>query len=87
MEDNSGAAGGTGGSQTQEAVIAIEGMTCDHCSRRVEKALNGCPGVTSAHVTRDPGRAVVRFDPRRTSLGDLHQAVTRSGYTPAPGQP
>ena len=36
----------------------VEGMMCDHCRARVEKALNSLPGV-EARVTLDPPVAVV----------------------------
>lgn len=62
--------------------IGIEGMTCDHCVRRVEKALKGRPGVTDVKVSREAARATITFDPRQTNLPDLHQAVTKSGYKP-----
>ncbi|MDQ0470626.1 heavy metal translocating P-type ATPase [Labrys wisconsinensis] len=41
--------------------IAIEGMTCASCVRRVEKALAAAPGVASASVNLATGRADVSF--------------------------
>ena len=37
-------------------------MTCGHCVRATEKALQGVSGVESAEVTLDPGAAVVKGD-------------------------
>lgn len=62
--------------------IGIEGMTCDHCVRRVEKALKGRPGVREVMVSREAARATVTFDPRQTNLPDLHDALLKSGYKP-----
>jgi Cu+-exporting ATPase len=63
-----------------EAVLPIEGMTCASCVRRVEKSLSAVPGVAEANVNFATEQAVVRFDPRRASLGDLQAAVDKAGY-------
>ena len=42
-----------------DTVLTIEGMTCMHCKMRVEKALKGVPGVTSAQVDLAKKQAVV----------------------------
>lgn len=64
-------------------VIAVEGMTCDHCVRRVEKALRSETGVNDAAVDRQAGRATVTFDPRQTNIPRLHEAIRKAGYRPA----
>ena len=33
-----------------ELTLAVDGMTCGHCSSRVEKTLRLVPGVVSARV-------------------------------------
>jgi copper chaperone CopZ len=62
--------------------IGIEGMTCDHCVRRVEKAIKGVPGVTGLSVNRQTAKATVTFDPGKTGLPAIHAAVVKSGYRP-----
>ncbi len=42
-----------------DTVLKIEGMTCLHCKMRVEKALKGVAGVTSAQVDLAKKQAVV----------------------------
>lgn len=61
-------------------VIAIVGMTCDHCVRRVEKALRGEAGVSDVAVDRQAGRATVTFDTRQTDIPRLHEAIRKAGY-------
>lgn len=58
--------------------IAIAGMTCEHCVRRVTKALAGVPGVTVKNV--QVGRAVVEDagDPGTESA--VLQAIAAAGY-------
>ncbi|PKL11953.1 MAG: copper-translocating P-type ATPase, partial [Spirochaetae bacterium HGW-Spirochaetae-8] len=58
--------------------IQIEGMTCSHCSMRVEKALNSIPGV-SAKVDLASKKATVAAT---SAVADavLTKAVTDAGY-------
>ncbi len=74
-------------SQGQELTLAIEGMTCASCVRRVEVALAKVPGVEAASVNLATERAHVTFDPARLSPGALEAAVERAGYHVAPTRP
>lgn len=56
----------------------IEGMTCASCVRRVEKALQGVPGVASATVNLATEEATVTFDGVRPEK--LAQALAERGY-------
>lgn len=40
-------------------IISIEGMSCGHCTSRVEKALNGLEGVTVQSVSVEDKNAIV----------------------------
>jgi copper chaperone CopZ len=60
--------------------ITIAGMGCDHCVRKLEKALRAKDGVKEVRVDGIAGRATVTFDPTRTSLPELHEVVVKSGY-------
>ena len=42
--------------------LKVEGMTCDGCVRSVEKKLSSVPGVKSAKVNLEDGKATVEFD-------------------------
>lgn len=65
------------GSDLEAFEVAVEGMVCDGCTSRLERALRRLDGVATATVTLDPGRAVVRgaFD-ETTVL----EAVRREGF-------
>ncbi len=39
--------------------LSIDGMSCDHCTARVQKALEAADGVTAVTVTLEPGGAVI----------------------------
>ena len=66
-----------GGTTAMTKTMKIEGMMCAHCSGRVEKALNGLPGVT-ATVDLAAGTASVTGDASDEALA---KAVTDAGYT------
>ena len=60
--------------------LAIEGMTCASCVRRVERALAKVEGVESAAVNLATERATVAYDPERASLDAMLRAVRAAGY-------
>jgi len=60
--------------------IAIEGMTCDKCVQKVEKALRGKPGVKNVQVNRNDALATVTFDTSQTDMPALHDALLAAGY-------
>ncbi len=61
--------------------LAIGGMTCATCSRRVEKVLRRVEGVETAQVNLATEVATVALTPGATSIDALVEAVTRAGYT------
>ena len=63
------------------ATLAIEGMTCASCVRRVERALSRTPGVSEASVNLATERATVTWNPDEASLADLTTAVEKAGYS------
>jgi len=58
--------------------LQIEGMTCDHCVRAVQKALRGLDGVEVEAV--GIGSARVLYDPALVNVGDIVDAVSNEGY-------
>ena len=64
--------------------IATEGEDCDECVRKLREPLIKVPGVQDVMVDPVRERVIVRFDARKTHAPDLHDAILRSGYKPAP---
>ena len=62
-------------------VLNIEGMTCDHCTKTISKALTGLDGIEKVTVNLDTGRASVEFDPSKVLLDNMRAAVKEAGYT------
>ena len=64
--------------------LAVLGMTCAACVRRVENAVKKVPGVTNAQVNLVTNRATVSFG----AAADLHAvaaAIEKAGYQPVLG--
>jgi copper chaperone CopZ len=64
--------------------IATEGEDCDECVRKLRPVLENIRGVREVNVDLSHERVVVTFDPRKTHAPDLHDAILKSGYKPAP---
>jgi Cu+-exporting ATPase len=62
------------------SVLAVGGMTCAACARRIERALRGVAGVTDAAVNFATEQAQVRFDPARVQPPALEAAIEAAGY-------
>jgi Cd2+/Zn2+-exporting ATPase/Cu+-exporting ATPase len=65
--------------------LPVSGMDCAECTRHVQHALAGVPGVASVQVLLSAEKAIVRLDPAVASLDQLRAAVNEAGYSaPAP---
>ncbi|MBQ7596775.1 MAG: heavy metal translocating P-type ATPase, partial [Clostridia bacterium] len=67
------------GENSMTKVITIEGMMCEHCKARVEKALADVDGVSSATVDLAQKTAAVTFE-KEIADDVLKSAVTGAGY-------
>lgn len=68
--------------ETSTLILGIVGMHCASCATAVEKALKGREGVQEAAVNISTESALVRYDPTRTTAGELAHVVEEAGYTP-----
>jgi copper chaperone len=59
--------------------LTIEGMSCEHCLRAVRGRLERTPGI--AVETVEIGAATVRYDPAKTSVDEIEEAIADEGYT------
>ena len=64
-----------------KVVLSIQGMSCNHCVMRVQKALAEVPGVATAAVTLDPQQARVDYDEHAAAVQAMTDAVAKAGYT------
>ena len=70
----------TGDQNGQKIDLAIKGMTCAACVRRVETALANAPGVLNASVNLSTERATVTYHPNSAKLTDFIAAIKDTGY-------
>jgi Copper chaperone len=61
-----------------ERILSIKGMSCGHCSARVEKALNAIDGV-EAKVSLESNSATLTLS-KEVSDETLKAAVDQAGY-------
>jgi len=65
--------------------LYVEGMTCNNCARHVTEAIQSVPGVRSASVALEPGRASVRWTSEAVpNPALLIEAIKRAGYDGRP---
>jgi len=69
-----------GNDSRQTVTIAVGGMTCAACVRRVEQAIKSIAGVTDAAVNLATGRATVQHDREWAGQVALRQVITDQGY-------
>ncbi len=63
-----------------QKTLHISGMMCEHCEKRVKKALEELPGVEEAEVSHEKETAIVRFSAPEADEA-LKKAVSDAGYT------
>ncbi len=65
----------------QEAVLSVPDVSCEHCVKTINGALQGLPGVESV-ATDIPSKTVhLRYDPNQVSLEKVEAALDDAGYT------
>jgi Cu+-exporting ATPase len=63
-----------------QAVLTLSGMTCAACANRIEKGLNGLPGVAGASVNFAMESARVEYEPSEISISMILKKVEQLGY-------
>lgn len=67
-------------SKVQETEIEVKGMTCEHCVRRVNKALENLQGIENVRVSLSEEKASFTWDPSQTDRTAIHHAIEEAGY-------
>ena len=68
----------------KEAAVPVYGMTCEHCVKRVTKALEKLEGVEDVHVSLADQQAVLSYDEDRTGREAIEEAIEAAGYSITP---
>ena len=67
--------------KSQKESIKISGMHCATCAITIEKSVKKIDGVNSASVNLTTGNAFVEFDPEKTNVDEIKDAIRKSGYS------
>jgi P-type Cu+ transporter len=70
----------------ENATLKLRGMSCASCARSVEAAIISVRGVNECIVNFGAEQATVKFDPRKTDLQTIQDAVDAAGYSAYPLQ-
>jgi len=70
----------------ENATLKLRGMSCASCARSIEDAINSVPGVNECIVNFGAEQATVDYDPRKTDLQAIQNAVDAAGYSAYPLQ-
>ena len=64
-----------------EKRLSVEGMTCQHCVKRVTKIIEKAPGVSGVQVSLENKEASFACDPAMASVSDIVKAINDFGFT------
>jgi Cu+-exporting ATPase len=68
--------------ETRRERVAISGMSCANCSQTVSEAVSEVDGVVDVSVNYATDEGTVEYDPERTTLAEIFDAIEGSGYDP-----
>ncbi len=67
-----------------EVCVLVEGLRCSACVWLIERCLGRLPGIARVQVNATAQRARIVFDPRRTTLPEILEALEHVGYRALP---
>ncbi|MCC5634960.1 heavy metal translocating P-type ATPase [Nostoc sp. CHAB 5844] len=70
----------------ENATLKLRGMSCASCAKNIEDAISCVPGVSECSVNFGAEQATVDYDPRKTDLETIIDAVDAAGYSAYPLQ-
>ena len=60
--------------------LKVEGMSCSHCENSIKKAVGALDGVDSVATDLKRKLVTVEFDPGKTDVGEIKNAIEEQGY-------
>ncbi|MDJ0534889.1 MAG: heavy metal translocating P-type ATPase [Xenococcaceae cyanobacterium MO_207.B15] len=60
--------------------LRLKGMSCASCASSIEQAIQEVSGVTKCNVNFALSQATVTYNPQKTNLTRIQEAVTEAGY-------
>lgn len=68
----------------ENTTLKLRGMSCASCARNIEDAIRSVPGVSECNVNFGAEQATVKYDPQKTDLQAIQDAVDAAGYSAYP---
>ena len=60
--------------------IQVRGMSCNHCSQTIHRALRAMPGVSKVSVSLEKDEVVVDFDDTHTDTQTISAKIIEIGF-------
>ncbi len=66
--------------KTEDIVISVNGMHCNHCKAKVENLLKSLKGVKKFEVALESASAKVSYVPKKITPQDIESEITKIGF-------
>ena len=66
---------------TQEQVLSVPDISCEHCVATINKALGALPGVESVRTDIPSKTVTLRYDPGQVTIDNIEATLDDAGYT------
>ena len=63
------------------ATLKLRGMSCASCASSIEDAIRSVPGVSECNVNFGAEQATIQYDPQKTNIEKIQEAVEATGYS------
>ena len=68
---------------TQETVLSVPDVDCEHCVKTINGALGALPGVETVNTDIPTKTVALRYDPAQVSMEQIEATLDDAGYTVA----
>jgi len=66
--------------------LKLRGMSCASCANSIEETISSVPGVSECNVNFGAEQATVKYNPQKTDIKQIQDAVDAAGYSATPLQ-
>jgi len=66
-----------------EVVLEVDGMTCEGCENAIKAGVENLDGIRSVESSHQEGWTRVEYDKNLTSLEEIEEKITETGYRDA----
>jgi len=66
---------------TQEVVLSVPDVSCEHCVKTINGALGVLAGVESVQTDIPAKTVQLRYDPSQVSMDTIEATLDEAGYT------